>query len=326
MNTTEKKGCPSKVSSTYTETEKGSDCTTTEKKVSSTSDCTTTEKKGCCSSKVSSTSDCTTTEKKGCCSSKVSSTSDCTTTEKKGCCSSKVSSTSDCTTTEKKGCCSSKVSSTSDCTTTEKKGCCPSKVSSKKGCSPSKVSSTFTETKKGSKCTTTEEKGCCPSKVTSTYIETKQGSDGCNNKSKVINKPFSCSSRAKSKKSECCLILSNENSNNTIKPTSTDQAAVSTNIAGMTCAGCSTRIENFLLETNGIVSVSISLLTHHADIFFDPQVISSSDILSMIDGLGFKTSERIQMDSESTGLYVEVRVGIDDKKLESIENGLSKME
>ncbi|KAM0058092.1 putative P-type Cu(+) transporter [Helianthus debilis subsp. tardiflorus] len=41
----------------------------------------------------------------------------------------------------------------------------------------------------------------------------------------------------------------------------------------MTCAACSTSVEGALMSLNGVVSASVALLQHKADVLFDPNLI-----------------------------------------------------
>ena len=56
----------------------------------------------------------------------------------------------------------------------------------------------------------------------------------------------------------------------------------------MTCASCVNLIERTLKKKRGIKSVSVALATSTGRFRFDPSVIGTRDIMSAIDGLGFK--------------------------------------
>ena len=58
-------------------------------------------------------------------------------------------------------------------------------------------------------------------------------------------------------------------------------------IAGMHCASCSTRIENVLRSTEGIVRAEVNLATEKAAVQYDPGLIPARKIREAIDGLGF---------------------------------------
>jgi len=59
------------------------------------------------------------------------------------------------------------------------------------------------------------------------------------------------------------------------------------NIRGMTCAACSARIERMVGKADGVNLASVNLTTEKAKIDFDPNVIKVSDIISIIEKLGY---------------------------------------
>ena len=75
-------------------------------------------------------------------------------------------------------------------------------------------------------------------------------------------------------------------------------------IAGMTCAGCCTRIQNYLQEQDGIKGIQISLLTHKAEVQYDPTRLHPEAILDMIARLGFKPTAILDTRSCKVGFVV----------------------
>ena len=59
-------------------------------------------------------------------------------------------------------------------------------------------------------------------------------------------------------------------------------------ITGMTCASCQQTIETHLKSTFGILSATVSLLTHKAQIQYEDRKIGLRDIINEIEALGFE--------------------------------------
>ncbi|MDQ1145418.1 Cu+-exporting ATPase [Bacillus sp. SORGH_AS 510] len=57
-------------------------------------------------------------------------------------------------------------------------------------------------------------------------------------------------------------------------------------ISGMTCAACSTRIEKVLNKLNG-VEANVNLAMENASVFYDKELVSSDDIITKIENLGY---------------------------------------
>ena len=58
-------------------------------------------------------------------------------------------------------------------------------------------------------------------------------------------------------------------------------------ISGMRCGTCSTGIELALAKKNGIKSAKISLHEKIAIVEYDPATITTSDIIKIVNGLGY---------------------------------------
>ena len=61
-------------------------------------------------------------------------------------------------------------------------------------------------------------------------------------------------------------------------------------ISGMTCINCQTRIASALKDRSGITEVSVSYETGTAEIFYDPEMVSLDQIITMIGDLGYEAS------------------------------------
>ncbi|WP_066061443.1 heavy metal translocating P-type ATPase [Neobacillus soli] len=68
-------------------------------------------------------------------------------------------------------------------------------------------------------------------------------------------------------------------------------------ITGMTCAACSTRIEKVLNKMNG-VEANVNLAMENAAISYDEDVVSSHDIISKIEKLGYGATEKVQRETK----------------------------
>src|SRR3989339_1772529 len=71
-------------------------------------------------------------------------------------------------------------------------------------------------------------------------------------------------------------------------------------ISGMSCATCSSRIEKKLNKSEGITNASINLVAEKATIQYDSSKIKLSDIISIIENLGYraKLEESVDKDKE----------------------------
>ena len=61
-------------------------------------------------------------------------------------------------------------------------------------------------------------------------------------------------------------------------------------ISGMTCINCQTRIASALKDRSGITEVSVSYETGTAEFFYDPEMVSLDQIITMIGDLGYEAS------------------------------------
>ncbi len=80
-------------------------------------------------------------------------------------------------------------------------------------------------------------------------------------------------------------------------------------LSGMSCAACSAKIEKKLNKTQGIVRAAVNLATEKANIEYDPSTIKVSDIIKIIEGLGYgaEKAEEINKDTEKEQREKEIR-------------------
>jgi Cu+-exporting ATPase len=93
------------------------------------------------------------------------------------------------------------------------------------------------------------------------------------------------------------------------------------NITGMTCAGCVNNIQNNLLKHEGIVNVLIALLTEKAEIQYNPEYIIPSQIVLLIENIGFGAK---LLNSEENGVAT-VDLNIDGMTCSSCVNRIQNV-
>ncbi len=64
------------------------------------------------------------------------------------------------------------------------------------------------------------------------------------------------------------------------------------NVTGMTCASCVARVEKALISLEGVESASVNLLSHSAQITYDPNLVKEKQIFKIVEKTGYKASER----------------------------------
>ncbi|MBI2591444.1 MAG: heavy-metal-associated domain-containing protein [Candidatus Brennerbacteria bacterium] len=62
------------------------------------------------------------------------------------------------------------------------------------------------------------------------------------------------------------------------------------NIEGMHCGACSTGIQMYLSNTDGIKSVSVDYNSKKAEVEYEEEKIKEADIIKNIEELGFKAA------------------------------------
>jgi len=71
------------------------------------------------------------------------------------------------------------------------------------------------------------------------------------------------------------------------------------NITGMTCASCVNNIERNIGREEGVISILVGLMAGRADVRYLPDLISPSDIVALIEDLGFGAS--LQENNSNSG-------------------------
>ncbi len=94
-----------------------------------------------------------------------------------------------------------------------------------------------------------------------------------------------------------------------IKESKKSANKVELKLSGMSCAACSAKIERKLNKTEGIVGAAVNLATEKANVEYDPSTIQVSDIIKVIEGLGYgaEKAEDINKDTEKEQREKEIR-------------------
>lgn len=81
-------------------------------------------------------------------------------------------------------------------------------------------------------------------------------------------------------------------------------------ISGMTCAACSGRIERKLGKTEGVTEAVVNLAGEKGTFTFDPDVISETEIIAIIEKMGYgaKLPEKVTADEEKLNKEIEIKV------------------
>ena len=82
-------------------------------------------------------------------------------------------------------------------------------------------------------------------------------------------------------------------------------------VSGMSCVRCINRIQDNLLKEEGIVSAEIALISEKADIKYNPEYLIPSQIVTMIQNLGFgaKLIENNGLRTDKNGIsFVELHI------------------
>ena len=72
----------------------------------------------------------------------------------------------------------------------------------------------------------------------------------------------------------------------------TDSEKKTFNVEGMTCAACVNRVEKALLNLDGISSAVVNLISHSAQIEFDPDKIKDKQIIKTVEKAGYTAYEK----------------------------------
>jgi len=151
--------------------------------------------------------------------------------------------------------------------------------------------------------------GCCKPKP-------NEKSGGCAGKESSKSSDGCCSS-SKSNASESCSAVSmpNKQTNKSSAPAISGDFVqeLQMEIGGMTCAGCCSRIEQYLSNENGIELVEVTLLTEKAKVMYDTRKISIDKIMDEVTRLGFTPSQVLKADGDSCNVrFVVPKDAVDD--------------
>jgi Cu+-exporting ATPase len=94
-----------------------------------------------------------------------------------------------------------------------------------------------------------------------------------------------------------------------IKDDSGDKSKAELKISGMSCAACSAKIEKKLSKTEGINRMAVNLTTERANIEYNPAHIKVSDIIKIIEKLGYEAEkiEDLSRDQEQEQREKEIK-------------------
>ncbi|XP_072963700.1 copper-transporting ATPase HMA5-like [Typha angustifolia] len=92
-------------------------------------------------------------------------------------------------------------------------------------------------------------------------------------------------------------------------------------IKGMTCTSCSNTVESALLAVDGVQKASVALATQEAEIYYDPKITSTNQILDAVDKTGF---EAIMIATGEDRNRIELKVDgiLDESSVMMIKNSL----
>jgi len=90
-------------------------------------------------------------------------------------------------------------------------------------------------------------------------------------------------------------IPKGEGKENAAKKTKTKNPAAKTSVVtlpveGMTCASCVNTIEGALNKAEGVAKAVVNFATEKATIEFDPQTLTESDLVKIIEGTGYRVA------------------------------------
>ena len=94
-----------------------------------------------------------------------------------------------------------------------------------------------------------------------------------------------------------------------LQETPKKQGKIELKITGMSCAACSARIEKRLGKMEGISGAAVNLATERAVIEFDTKLVKVSDIINIVENLGYKAEkvEDVSQDKEKSQRDKEIK-------------------
>ena len=63
-------------------------------------------------------------------------------------------------------------------------------------------------------------------------------------------------------------------------------------IIGMSCSACSSKIQNKMDNTDGIIKAEVNLLTNSMVVEYDEEILKSNDIIAIVKNLGYGASQK----------------------------------
>ncbi|ESO03966.1 hypothetical protein HELRODRAFT_79679 [Helobdella robusta] len=100
----------------------------------------------------------------------------------------------------------------------------------------------------------------------------------------------------------------------------------SLHIAGMTCSSCVANIENILSSKQGISEVAVTLLGGKAEVAYDPNLVSPSQIVDLIDSSGYEATLAGESEGGLTSIDVIITGMTCGSCVSFIEDSLLKKE
>ena len=92
-------------------------------------------------------------------------------------------------------------------------------------------------------------------------------------------------------------MLLNNNENRQLNKVADSFEKISLSIKGMTCAGCSSRLEAALNGFQGVELASVNLALERADIKFDTTKTNANELTSLVSDTGYSVAtETIDLD------------------------------
>jgi len=85
-------------------------------------------------------------------------------------------------------------------------------------------------------------------------------------------------------------------------------------IAGMTCASCVTRIERFLIRSDGVDAAVVNLATERATVRFDPERIDRAGIVAAIEAAGYDVAPQAVPGEAGTAADADEQVRVGERR------------
>lgn len=91
------------------------------------------------------------------------------------------------------------------------------------------------------------------------------------------------------------------------------------NVTGMTCSACSSRVEKCVRELNGVLFVSVNLLTNSMVVQYDEETISEAEIVSAVEKAGYQAfpADRAGSASDQTKSASPSPLGLQQREMKN---------